>query len=146
VNSTRFNSASQTPTNQQQIYQRPSNYNIANHPSWPPLTPSSWDLPIPPSKPEYRVQGGPGTDIMHRVDAIKAFNEIEVDLKKMLQHLRHDTTKHEPAYFAAVHNLSDKQLTNFSGMHGFRDIFPSFFSNIKYAPPTMSAKLCVQSS
>ncbi|KAH8784076.1 hypothetical protein BGZ57DRAFT_884674 [Hyaloscypha finlandica] len=49
-----------------------------------------------------------------KIDAIKAFNEIEVDLKKMLQHLRHDTTKHEPAYFAAVHNLSDKQLTNFS--------------------------------
>jgi hypothetical protein len=82
---------------------------------------------------------------MRRVDAIKAFNEIEPDLKKMLQHLRHDTNKHEPAYFAAVHNLSDKQLTNFSGMHGFRNISPSFFSIIKY-PPTMPAKLCVQSS
>lgn len=47
-------------------------------------------------------------------ESIKAFNEIEVDLKKMLQHLRHDTNKHEPAYFAAVKNLSDHQLTNFS--------------------------------
>jgi hypothetical protein len=56
------------------------------------------------------------TDNLLRADAIKAFNEIEVDLKKMLQHLRHDTNKHEPAYFSAVHNLSDKQLTNFSCM------------------------------
>ena len=37
----------------------------------------------------------------------------------MLQHLRHETNKHEPAYFAAVYNLSDKQLTNFSGMRLF---------------------------
>jgi hypothetical protein len=47
-------------------------------------------------------------------ESIKAFSEIEVELKKTLQHLRHDMTKHEPAYFAAVQNLSDKQLTNFS--------------------------------
>lgn len=46
--------------------------------------------------------------------AIKAFNEIEVDLKKTLQHLRHETNKHEPAYFAAVQTLSDHQLTSFS--------------------------------
>jgi len=46
--------------------------------------------------------------------AIKAFNEIEIDLKKMIQHQRHDANKHEPSYFAAVHNLSDHQLTNFS--------------------------------
>jgi len=49
-------------------------------------------------------------------ESIKVFNEIEVDLKKMLQHLRHETNKHEPEYFAAVRNLSDKQLTNFSGI------------------------------
>jgi len=47
-------------------------------------------------------------------DSIKAFNEIEVDLKKTLQHLRHETDKHEPEYFAAVKNLSNEQLTNFS--------------------------------
>lgn len=47
-------------------------------------------------------------------ESIKAFNEIEVELKTMLQHLRHETNKHEPQYFAAVHNLTDKQLTNFS--------------------------------
>ncbi|KAF8858147.1 hypothetical protein BDZ45DRAFT_674277 [Acephala macrosclerotiorum] len=47
-------------------------------------------------------------------ESIKAFNEIEVDLKKTLQHLRHETNKHEPEYFNAVRNLSDKQLTNFS--------------------------------
>jgi len=47
-------------------------------------------------------------------ESIKAFNEIEVDLKTKLQHLRHETNKHEPQYFAAVQNLSDKQLTNFS--------------------------------
>lgn len=67
-----------------------------------------------------------------REESIKAFNEIEVELKKTLQHLRHETNsklplfsgqeppntwqEHEPAYFAAVHNLSDKQLTNFSGI------------------------------
>lgn len=47
-------------------------------------------------------------------ESIKAFNEIEVDLKKTLQHLRHETNKHEPEYFTLVRNLSDKQLTNFS--------------------------------
>ncbi|KAG4443592.1 hypothetical protein IFR05_000969 [Cadophora sp. M221] len=47
-------------------------------------------------------------------ESIKAFNEIEVDLKKMLQHLRHETDKHEAEYFAAVKNLSNEQLTNFS--------------------------------
>ncbi|TVY75568.1 hypothetical protein LSUE1_G004616 [Lachnellula suecica] len=49
-----------------------------------------------------------------KVESIKAFDEIEVDLKKMLQHLRHETNKHEPEYFKAVSNLSDHELTNFS--------------------------------
>ncbi|KAH7330063.1 hypothetical protein BKA65DRAFT_527727 [Rhexocercosporidium sp. MPI-PUGE-AT-0058] len=47
-------------------------------------------------------------------ESIKAFNEIEIDLKKMIQHLRHETDKHETEYFAAVKNLSNEQLTNFS--------------------------------
>ncbi|CAG8955971.1 hypothetical protein HYFRA_00008826 [Hymenoscyphus fraxineus] len=47
-------------------------------------------------------------------ESIKAFNEIEVDLKKAIQHLRHETTKHEPQYFQAVSNLSNEQLTTFS--------------------------------
>jgi len=47
-------------------------------------------------------------------ESIEAFNKIETELKKTLQHLRHETNKHEPAYFAAVKNLSDQQLTNFS--------------------------------
>ncbi|CZT48045.1 uncharacterized protein RSE6_08694 [Rhynchosporium secalis] len=46
--------------------------------------------------------------------SIKAFNEIEIDLKQMLQHLRHEHDKHEPEYFAAVKHLSNEQLTNFS--------------------------------
>ncbi|CZS90902.1 hypothetical protein WAI453_003902 [Rhynchosporium graminicola] len=46
--------------------------------------------------------------------SINAFNEIEIDLKKMLQHLRHEHDKHEPEYFAAVKHLSNEQLTNFS--------------------------------
>jgi hypothetical protein len=29
--------------------------------------------------------------MMGREESIKAFNEVEVDLKKMLQHLRHET-------------------------------------------------------
>jgi len=47
-------------------------------------------------------------------DSIKIFFDIEVELKKTLQHMRHDMNKHEPAYFAAVEQLSDAQLTNFS--------------------------------
>jgi hypothetical protein len=67
-------------------------------------------------------------------ESIKAFKEIEVDLKKYLQHARHSynsesyvgfsgtgllihaIAEHEPEYFAAVANLSDEQLTTFSGM------------------------------
>ncbi|KAH6678149.1 hypothetical protein B0J14DRAFT_316129 [Halenospora varia] len=47
-------------------------------------------------------------------ESIKAFNEIEVDLKKKIQHLRHETAKHEPQYFYAVRNLTNEQLTSFS--------------------------------
>ncbi|TAQ89004.1 hypothetical protein B7494_g2682 [Chlorociboria aeruginascens] len=47
-------------------------------------------------------------------ESINAFKQIEVDLKRTLQHLRHDSAKHEREFFAAVENLSDKQLTNFS--------------------------------
>ncbi|KAF4630101.1 hypothetical protein G7Y89_g8037 [Cudoniella acicularis] len=47
-------------------------------------------------------------------ESIKAFNEIEVELKKNIQHLRHETAKHEPQYFYRVKNLTDHQLTNFS--------------------------------
>jgi len=47
-------------------------------------------------------------------ESIKAFTEIEVDLKKMLQHQRYEQNKHEPEYFYAVKNLSDQQLTTFS--------------------------------
>jgi len=49
-----------------------------------------------------------------KAESIEAFNKIEVDLKKALQHQRHDANKHEPQYFQAVSNLSDAQLTNFS--------------------------------
>ncbi|PQE33798.1 hypothetical protein CJF32_00011197 [Rutstroemia sp. NJR-2017a WRK4] len=47
-------------------------------------------------------------------DSIVAFRKIETDLKKMLQHLRHETDKHEPQYFQAVAHLSNQQLANFS--------------------------------
>jgi len=47
-------------------------------------------------------------------ESIVAFNKIETELKKMLQHLRHQTDKHEPQYFEAVSGLDDKQLTTFS--------------------------------
>jgi len=49
-----------------------------------------------------------------KAESIQIFNDIELELKKTLQHLRHDLNKHEPAYFAAVENLTDHQLTNFS--------------------------------
>jgi len=47
-------------------------------------------------------------------ESVKIFSDIEVELKKTLQHMRHDMNKHEPAYFAPVQQLSDAQLTNFS--------------------------------
>ncbi|TVY43178.1 hypothetical protein LSUB1_G001102 [Lachnellula subtilissima] len=49
-----------------------------------------------------------------KAESIEVFNKIHVDLKKALQHKRHETNKHEPQYFQAVANLSDQQLTNFS--------------------------------
>ncbi|KAI9644453.1 hypothetical protein NHQ30_006474 [Ciborinia camelliae] len=46
-------------------------------------------------------------------DSIIAFNKIETELKKKLQHLRHETNKHEPQYFAPISHLSDHTLTSF---------------------------------
>ena len=53
--------------------------------------------------------------IRRREESIKAFNEVEVDLKRRLQHLRRETNKHESSYFAAVKHLDDEQLSSFSG-------------------------------
>jgi len=47
-------------------------------------------------------------------ESINSFNEIEVDLKKTLQHDRHTFNKHEPAFFAAVDSLTDEDLASFS--------------------------------
>jgi len=47
-------------------------------------------------------------------ESIKAFYSIQVELKRKLQHLRHDMSKHEPEYFSAVDDLTDEQLTDFS--------------------------------
>ncbi|KAI1419733.1 hypothetical protein F5Y12DRAFT_776416 [Xylaria sp. FL1777] len=47
-------------------------------------------------------------------ESIKAFAEVEADLKRELLHLRHTYQKHEPEYFAAVQHLSDSDLTSFS--------------------------------
>lgn len=47
-------------------------------------------------------------------DAIAAFDSILPDLKKSLVHIRHEHSKHEPEYFAAVESLSDRDLANFS--------------------------------
>jgi len=58
------------------------------------------------------VELGPPHEPME--ESIKTFDAIETDLKKTLQHLRHDMNKHEPAYFAAVDSLTDQQLTDFS--------------------------------
>ncbi|ESZ91354.1 hypothetical protein SBOR_8262 [Sclerotinia borealis F-4128] len=46
-------------------------------------------------------------------DSIIAFNKIGTELKKKLQHLRHETNKHEPQYFAPISHLSDHTLTSF---------------------------------
>ncbi|TGJ87672.1 hypothetical protein E0Z10_g1117 [Xylaria hypoxylon] len=47
-------------------------------------------------------------------ESLKAFAEVETDLKSKLLHLRHTYLKHEPEYFAAVQHLSDSNLTSFS--------------------------------
>ncbi|KAI1275259.1 hypothetical protein F5Y07DRAFT_179710 [Xylaria sp. FL0933] len=47
-------------------------------------------------------------------ESIKAFTEIEAELKKELLHLRHTYQKHEPEYFAAASHLSDHALTSFT--------------------------------
>ncbi|KAI1190030.1 hypothetical protein F5B17DRAFT_141872 [Nemania serpens] len=46
-------------------------------------------------------------------ESLKAFAEVEHELKKQLLHLKHTYLKHEPEYFAAVQDLSDKELTSF---------------------------------
>jgi len=46
-------------------------------------------------------------------ESIKAFNQIEHELKRALVRLRHDSKKHEPEYFASVEHLSDAQLAGF---------------------------------
>ncbi|KAI2622956.1 hypothetical protein GGS26DRAFT_233366 [Hypomontagnella submonticulosa] len=47
-------------------------------------------------------------------ESLKAFSEIESELKKTLLHMKHTYLKHEPEYFAAVQSLSDNELTSFS--------------------------------
>ncbi|KAI2635120.1 hypothetical protein GGS21DRAFT_490335 [Xylaria nigripes] len=47
-------------------------------------------------------------------ESIKAFSEIEANLKKELLHLKHTYLKHEPEYFAPVEHLSDSDLTSFT--------------------------------
>ena len=47
-------------------------------------------------------------------DTIEAFNAILPDLKHKLVHLRRDYSKHEKEYFAAVENLSNHDLADFS--------------------------------
>ncbi|KAI1111004.1 hypothetical protein F5Y14DRAFT_454418 [Nemania sp. NC0429] len=46
-------------------------------------------------------------------ESLKAFEEVEHELKKQLLHLKHTYLKHEPEYFAAVQHLSDSDLTSF---------------------------------
>ncbi|RDW66232.1 hypothetical protein BP5796_08008 [Coleophoma crateriformis] len=47
-------------------------------------------------------------------ESLKLFDDLEVELKTKLQHLRHESNKHEPEYFKKVASLSDKELTTFS--------------------------------
>ncbi|KAI1197934.1 hypothetical protein F5X97DRAFT_164930 [Nemania serpens] len=46
-------------------------------------------------------------------ESLKAFADVEQELKKQLLHLKHTYLKHEPEYFAAVQHLSDSDLTSF---------------------------------
>ncbi|KAJ9164560.1 hypothetical protein NKR19_g1283 [Coniochaeta hoffmannii] len=47
-------------------------------------------------------------------ESIKAFKEVEHELKKQLVHIRHQHDKHEPEYFASVAHLSNADLTSFT--------------------------------
>ncbi|KAI0525786.1 hypothetical protein F5B22DRAFT_657066 [Xylaria bambusicola] len=47
-------------------------------------------------------------------ESLKAFTEVEPDLKKELLHLKHTYLRHEPEYFAAVQHLADSDLTSFN--------------------------------
>ncbi|KAI1209479.1 uncharacterized protein F4807DRAFT_426835 [Annulohypoxylon truncatum] len=47
-------------------------------------------------------------------ESLKAFSEVEHELKKQLLHMKHTYLKHEPEYFAAVQHLSDADLTSFT--------------------------------
>ncbi|EFX05756.1 hypothetical protein CMQ_3825 [Grosmannia clavigera kw1407] len=47
-------------------------------------------------------------------ESIKAFGEIEHELRKQLVHLRHDHDKHQPESFAAASGLSDHELASFT--------------------------------
>ncbi|KAI1339552.1 hypothetical protein F5Y15DRAFT_76298 [Xylariaceae sp. FL0016] len=47
-------------------------------------------------------------------ESLKAFGELESELKKNLLHLKHTYLKHEPEYFAAAQHLSDDDLTSFT--------------------------------
>jgi len=49
-----------------------------------------------------------------KAESIKAFKEIEHELKHELVKLRHQHDKHEKEYFAAVADLSDADLAGFS--------------------------------
>ncbi|KAI1153234.1 hypothetical protein F4825DRAFT_274958 [Nemania diffusa] len=46
-------------------------------------------------------------------ESLRAFAEVEPDLKRELLHLKHTYLKHEPEYFAAVQHLPDSELTGF---------------------------------
>ncbi|KAB5579970.1 hypothetical protein GE09DRAFT_421187 [Coniochaeta sp. 2T2.1] len=49
-----------------------------------------------------------------REESIKAFKEIEHELKRELVHIRHEHDKHEKEYFASVAHLSNAELTSFT--------------------------------
>ncbi|KAG9239479.1 hypothetical protein BJ875DRAFT_448192 [Amylocarpus encephaloides] len=49
-----------------------------------------------------------------KTESIEAFTSLLPHLKRELQHLRHETNKHEMQYFQATADLPNEQLTNFS--------------------------------
>jgi len=55
-----------------------------------------------------------GSPHVPKEESIKAFREIEHELKRELVHMRHDHDKHERGYFEAVSHLKDHDLAGFT--------------------------------
>ncbi|KLU89324.1 hypothetical protein MAPG_08297 [Magnaporthiopsis poae ATCC 64411] len=55
-------------------------------------------------------------------ESLRVFEELQSELKHELIKLRHNHDKHEPEYFAAVRDLSDKDLAAAFAVENFKEV------------------------